>query len=164
MAERIVINTGPLIALYRIGCLDIAGQLPYRFISPEQVRRELDEGETAGYGRIAPAWLTVSALSQPLSQVSLAALDEGEAAVIQLAMELEIKVVVIDEWKGRRAALAAGLEVTGTQGLLGKAKLLKLIPALKPLIDKAIQEGIRYHPELVGAVLEGVGESPDEPS
>jgi predicted nucleic acid-binding protein len=58
--------------------------------------------------------------------------------------------------------LAAGLEVTGTLGLLGKAKLLQFIPALKPLIDKALEEGIHYHPELVRAVLEAVGESHDE--
>lgn len=44
------------------------------------MRRELDEGEAAGYGQIAPEWLTVKSLSHPLSQVSLAALDEGEAA------------------------------------------------------------------------------------
>lgn len=44
MAERIVINTGPLITLARIDCLGIAAQLPFEFISPEQVRRELDSG------------------------------------------------------------------------------------------------------------------------
>lgn len=69
-----------------------------------------------------------------------------------------MSVVSIDEWKGRRAALAAGLEVTGTLGLLAKAKLQGLIPALRPLIEKAVEEGIRYHPEIVNAVLEAVGE------
>ena len=41
MAERIVINTGPLIALARMDALDVAGQLPYQFICPSQVREEL---------------------------------------------------------------------------------------------------------------------------
>ncbi|HEX7181152.1 MAG TPA: DUF3368 domain-containing protein [Thermoanaerobaculia bacterium] len=95
---------------------------------------------------------------QALAGSRSAALDEGEAAVIQLALELQVPTVVIDEWKGRRAALAAGLEVTGTLGLLGRAKLLGLIPALKPLIEKASQEGIRYHPDLVRAVLDAVEE------
>lgn len=33
-AERIVINTGPLIALARMDALHVPGQLPYQFICP----------------------------------------------------------------------------------------------------------------------------------
>jgi predicted nucleic acid-binding protein len=98
VSERIVINTGPLVSLARIGCLEILSGLPYEFFCPEQVRRELEEGE------------------------------------------------------------AAGLSVTGSLGLLGKAKMLGLVPSLKPLLEKAIAEGIRYHPELVRSILEAVGE------
>ncbi|HJX27436.1 MAG TPA: DUF3368 domain-containing protein [Thermoanaerobaculia bacterium] len=159
MDNRIVINTGPLITMARIGCLDVAGRLPFQLICPEQVRRELDEGQAAGYPEVRPEWLTVHNLSKPLSRMELAALDAGEASVIQLALELDIRVVAIDEWKGRRAALATGLEVTGTLGLLGRAKRLGLIPSLKPLVEKAVEEGIRYHPELIQAVLEAVEES-----
>lgn len=158
MAERLVINTGPLIALSRIGCLDIVGQLPIEFICPDAVRRELDEGEAVGYPGVAPEWLTVRKLSGALPGVALAALDAGEAEVIHLALELRVPTVAIDEWKGRRAALAAGLEVTGTLGLLGRAKLQGLVPALEPLINRAVKEGIRYHPDLVRAVLDAVGE------
>lgn len=102
MAERLVINTGPLIAFDRIGCLDLIGKLPYRFLCPSQVRSELDQGEEKGHTRIAPAWLSVRDLERPLSPVTLASLDAGEAAVIQLARELGMPLVVIDEWKGRR--------------------------------------------------------------
>ena len=158
MSERIVINTGPLISLARIGCLEILPGLPYEFVCPEQVRRELDEGETAGHPRVVPEGVEVVSLARPISRVSLAALDPGEAAVIQLATELSIPLVAIDEWKGRRAALAAGLSVTGSLGLLAKAKLLGLLTSLKPLLTKAVAEGIRYHPELVRRVLEAVGE------
>lgn len=158
MAERLIINTGPLITLARIDSLDAIGRLPYEFICPEAVRRELDEGEAEGYPRVAPDWLAVRSLSAPPAGVALAALDLGEAAVIQLALEMRVSTVAIDEWKGRRAATASGLEVTGTLGLLGRAKLLGLVPAVKPLIDKAVTEGIRYHPDLIRAVLDAVGE------
>lgn len=158
MAERIVVNTGPLITLARIDCLDVVGRLPFEFLCPEQVRKELDEGEESGHPRVAPEWLTAIPLSGPLPAISVAALDEGEAAVIQLALELGVSVVAIDEWKGRRAALAAGLEVTGTLGLLAKVKLEGLVPSLRPLIEKAVEQGTRYHPEIVRTVLEAVGE------
>jgi hypothetical protein len=52
MAERIVINTGPLIALARMDALDVPGQLPYEFICPNEVRAELDEGASFGYQTI----------------------------------------------------------------------------------------------------------------
>jgi predicted nucleic acid-binding protein len=157
--DPIVINTGPLITLARIDCLDLIGQLPFQFFCPEAVRDELDEGEALGYSRVAPDWLKVAKLSEPPSTLTLAALDLGEASVIQLALELKVPIVAIDEWKGRRAATASGLQVTGTLGLLGRAKSMGLVSLLRPLIDKATQEGIRYHPDLVRAVLQAVDET-----
>jgi uncharacterized protein len=158
MTERIVINTGPLIALIRMEALDIPGQLPYEFLCPQEVQAELEAGTASGHPVVHPPWLHVQPLQEALSPMVLPALDAGEAAVIQLALEQQILWVCIDEWKGRRLALAAGLQVTGTLGLLGKAKMLGIIPALRPLVERALRQGIRYHPELVRKVLEAVGE------
>lgn len=158
MAERLVLNTGPLITLARIDSLEVVGRLPYEFMSPSEVQAELDEGHAAGYPRIAPAWLRIESLQAGVSPASLAGLDRGEAAVIQLALERQVPVVGIDEWKGRRAAQASGLSVTGTLGLLGRAKKLGFISALRPLLERAAREGIRYHATLVEAVLKAVGE------
>jgi predicted nucleic acid-binding protein len=158
MNELIVINTGPLITLACIEALDVAGRLPFTFVCSEDVRMELDEGERAGHPRVAPPWLTVCPLCGQISPVALSALDRGEAAVVQLALERGISLVCIDEWKGRRAALAVGLKAVGVLGLLGKAKLLGLIPAVRPFVEKALQSGIRYDSELVERVLESVGE------
>lgn len=82
MAERIVVNTGPLIALARIEALDVAGRLPFTFICPREVRDELDRGAEAGHPHIAPAWLRVESLRERPSPVTLSVLDLGEAAVI----------------------------------------------------------------------------------
>jgi predicted nucleic acid-binding protein len=158
MAEPIVINTGPLVTLTRIEALDIPGRLPFEFVCPQQVRDEIEEGVLKGHPRIDPPWLQVAHLREPLSPIVLSTLDPGEAAVIQLALERHIPLVCIDEWKGRRAALAAGLRVTGVLGLLGKAKLLGILPALRPLINRAVERGIRYNPSLVEQVLKSVGE------
>jgi hypothetical protein len=65
MADELVINTGPLIAFDRMGCLDQIGRLPFVFVCPEEVRRELDEGEAAGHPRIVAPWLAVRRLSSP---------------------------------------------------------------------------------------------------
>lgn len=41
MAEPIVVNTGPLVSLARIGCPDVIGRLPYEFLCPVEVWQEL---------------------------------------------------------------------------------------------------------------------------
>lgn len=156
--ERIVVNTGPLIAWALIDAIEIPGMLPYEFYCPAEVRYELEQGESRGYMRIAPEWLHVVSLKTPLSEMASCALDFGEAAKIQLALEHSIGWVCIDEWKGRRAAAAVGLKVVGSLGILAKAKQPGLISTLREMIERAVQEGIRYHPELVRNVLAAVGE------
>jgi predicted nucleic acid-binding protein len=158
MPERIVINTGPLVALARMGALEVAGRLPFDFVCPREVWAELEEGARQGHIPVAPEWLRVTALEAPLSPVAVAALDAGEAAVIQLALDLAISWVCMDEWKGRRAAASAGLKVVGALGLLGMAKTRGFIPALRPYVDKAAAAGVRYDAELVRQVLTAAGE------
>lgn len=159
MSEVIVINTGPLISLSRINALDIVGKLPFRFVCPNEVWDELEDGIKAGYDPISPNWLQIFSLNDRLSAMLTASLDRGEAAVIQLAIERNVSRVCIDEWKGRRAALAAGLKVTGVLGLLGRAKKIGIIQELKPFIQNAIDSGIRYDRKLVEKVLNAANES-----
>ena len=159
MADELVINTGPLTAFDRMGCLDQIGRLPFVFVCPQEVRRELDEGEAAGHPRIVAPWLAVRRLSSPPPAFGLVELDLGETAVIQLAMEVNTGLVAIDEWKGRRMALAMGLKVVGSLGLLGKAKRLGLISQLRPFVERAIESGVRSHPALVSAVVQELGET-----
>ncbi len=158
MPDRLVFDTGPLITLARIDCLDVVSQLPYEFFCPEAVRRELTEGVAAGHPRVALDWITVrtSRVVRPFG--AALALGEGEASVIELTLSMGNGIAVIDEWKGRRAARAVGLEITGSLGLLGQAKFRGLVPELGPLIERALSEGIRFHPDLVRSVLEAVGE------
>ena len=158
MAERIVTNTGPLIALAKAEALDVAARLPLEFICPPEVHDELAAGVRLGHLAVEPEWLRVIELSSPPPALALAAVDLGEAAVIQLACEQNIAWVCMDDWKGRRAALAVGLNVTGTLGLLMKAKSLEIIPAIRPFVDRLLKEGGWFNPDLVRRVLEHVGE------
>lgn len=159
VTECLVINTGPLIAFERMGCLDLIGQLPYEIVCPTEVRRELDQGVATGHPSIRPDWLVERGLSAPPASFGLVGLDLGETAVIQLALEIHANAAVIDEWKGRRLALAMKLRVTGSLGLLGKAKQLGLTPTIRPFVDRALAAGIRYHPKVVEAIFKELGEA-----
>jgi predicted nucleic acid-binding protein len=128
------------------------GRLPLDFICPAEVCREIESGMDAGFPAARPAWVRPVGLSSPLDPLALAALDLGEAAVIQLALEQGASRVCIDERKGRQAALAVGLRVTGALGLLARAKELGLIPALRPAIEKLRREGAFYSDDLVQGI------------
>jgi predicted nucleic acid-binding protein len=156
--ELLVVNTGPIIALGRVEALEIVGQLPIKFIAPVQVADEIAAGAKLGHPVAIPSWVEVSAVSGPLPPVTVGALDAGEAAVIQLALERGIGTVCIDEWRGRRAAATAGLSVTGSLGLLGRAKRLGLLSAVRPWVAKLEGAGVHYHPDLLAKFLAAIGE------
>jgi len=158
-AESVVVNTGPLIALGRISAFDIIERLPIHFIAPRQVAEEIEAGARAGHPVVVPSWLGVEELLQkPLVPLARYILDAGEAAVIQLAIERGIPDVCIDEWRGRRAAVSVGLRVTGSLGLLGRAKHCGFIPSVLPWVEKLTASGIYYHPDLLRGFLSAMGE------
>lgn len=74
----------------------------------------------------------------------LPTLDKGEAEVILLALEKQVKLVLIDELTGRKVTTSLNLNVSGSIGILIKAKQLGEIAAVKPLIDAMKQEGIYF--------------------
>ncbi len=158
MADRIVINTGPIIALTRADALEILVRLPLEFVCPPQVEEEILAGAALGHPFRWPAGLNVMALTGPLDPLARLTLDDGEAAVIQLAREQGIKWVCMDERKGRRAALAVGLGVVGSLGLLARAKSLGIVPAVRPITDRLMREGLWYAPELIDRLLRAIGE------
>jgi predicted nucleic acid-binding protein len=157
MAERLVVNTGPLISLHRAEALDVVGRLPVEFLSPFEVREELLEGVRHGHAPVSPSWVRFVALGKPLDLVARANLGAGEAAVIEMALQEGVPRVVIDERRGRRAALAVGLQVTGTLGLLGRAKELGLVPAVRPFVE-ALQVGGWYDAAVIERFLSTMGE------
>ena len=158
MAERIVVNTGPIIAFGRADGLAILERLPFEFVCPPQVEAEIRAGAAFGHATAWPTSIKIIVLAGPLDPVAQAALDPAEAAVIQVAREQGIEWVCIDERKGRRAALAVGLKVVGTLGLLARAKILGIIPAVRPITDRLAREGLWYDRELVERVLGEIGE------
>ena len=88
----------------------------------------------------------------------LADLDRGEAEVIALAQELHADLVVIDERLARRHAKRVGLTLTGTLGILLKAKERKLLPKVAPVVEELRQGGIWLSDAVVTEALRLAGE------
>jgi uncharacterized protein len=85
-------------------------------------------------------------------------LDKGEAEVIVLANGLQADLVIIDERLGREFAEYFNLKVTGTIGVLLKAKELGFIEKIKPLINQMIDSGIWLNKKLIDKILYIVNE------
>jgi predicted nucleic acid-binding protein len=81
-------------------------------------------------------------------------LDAGEAEAIALAVEINADRILIDERRGRQKAIELSLKPIGILGILLKAKQENIISAVKPLLDKLINEADFYvHPNLYNEVL-----------
>lgn len=156
--ERIVMDAGPLILLAKIDALSVLTALPFRYIAPTNVLRELAAGPAFGHPPVEAPWLEICELREPLLAYARMTLDDGEAAAIQLAQEQGIQFVCLDDRRGRRLAKALGLEVVGLLGLLTRAKRMGIIDELRPYVEKLIAAGARYKPELLREVLANVGE------
>lgn len=86
-------------------------------------------------------------------------IDPGEASAIALALELTGSTVILDDLKARKIAKARGLEVTGTLGVLLRAKADRVIPLIKPYIVAIRQTSFRLSEKLEDEVLSLAGES-----
>jgi len=164
MPERtriVVVNTTPIIALALIGQLDLLQHLYGEVLIPPTVQAEVLAGGSVGVGvaELQKAdWVRTVHLQDPRRADLLSDLDRGEAEVIALAQELNADLVIIDERLARLHAKRLGLPLTGTLGVLLKAKERRFIPIVRPLIDQLRQGGIRLDETVVAEALQLAGE------
>lgn len=78
--------------------------------------------------------------------------DYGEAEVIALALQSGSRIL-IDERKGRNAAMKLGLEIRGTLGLFVEAKKKNIIKSVDECIDELLEVGYYLDTQLIRAVL-----------
>ncbi|WP_427160114.1 DUF3368 domain-containing protein [Aliinostoc sp. HNIBRCY26] len=124
--EKIVINTAPLISIVAaLGDLEVLRSLYAQVLVPCEVCQEIIAGGTSGFAVPefeAANWLDKSSTPLNISPLLLNSLDLGDASVIQLALNQNIQTVCIDETVGRRIARLSGLSLTGSIGILLRAK------------------------------------------
>jgi predicted nucleic acid-binding protein len=78
-------------------------------------------------------------------QASPATMSDVDVMVVALAMEQQA-ALLSDDAAVRTLAMGQGLSVIGSVGLLTRARLDGVIPALKPLLDQLIASGFHLDP------------------
>lgn len=159
----VVADTSPLLYLARLGLLDLLPPLYGSVTVPTTVWRELTEyrPDAPGVAELLGAtWITVDASADLDARLPAleAEIDPGEAAAITLALLLHAELVLVDDRDGRDVAVAHGLAVRGTLGVLTTARERGLLAALRPVLDDLRAAGFRVHRTLYEAALRRVGE------
>jgi predicted nucleic acid-binding protein len=159
---QIVINTSPLIALVAaLGDLQVLN-LYTEVLIPFEVCQEILSGGTAGFAVNefqAATWLQKQTHPLVISPFLLNSLDIGEASVIQLALDKSIQTVCIDEAVGRRIARLNGLSLTGSIGILLRAKREGYLLSIKTAIQKMLERNIRLSQTVIDFALKEAGEN-----
>src|SRR5690606_22411860 len=149
--ELIICDTSLLILFEKIKKLDLL-RLCYKniFITPEI---------SAEFGKTLPAWIEVKEVkNQTLQQTLTQLLGVGESSAIALCFEIPNALVAIDDLKARKVAKSLKLKITGSLGVLIKAKENGHVDKLRPLLKEIEQTDFRISENIIEKILKVVGE------
>lgn len=156
--QAIVTNTTPLIALTAAtGGLDILLTLYCRVLVPFEVEEELHAAGMSALGVAAfsrATWLERASAPVTFSNYLRNTLDRGEASVIQTALNERVPLVCIDETVGRRVARLSGLALTGSVGVLIKAKQAGYPLSIRQAIANMREHGLWLSESVVRFALD----------
>lgn len=163
MADLVtVINASPLIFLASAGMLDFLRPSDGRVFVPDAVMREVS-AKVTGLHPVpqvaAYPWLEVVAVGPiPLSVLEWD-LGAGESAVLAYALAHTPAGVVLDDLAARRCASAHGLSLSGTLGLVLKARQQGRIPSARETLLVLRSHGMYLSDSVLRRALAEIGES-----
>ncbi len=152
---KVVSNTTPIISLLTIGQLELLHRLYEVVYIPQEVFNEIEAGKNKEFytNLSSVGWLKIEQVKNPQALNYFLDLDKGEAEAIVLASELNADLIILDEILGRFHAKHAGLKITGTVGVLLKAKQRGFITNIKELLSELRIKGIWLSDKLVTEIL-----------
>lgn len=152
-SDVVVSNSSPLIALERIGRVDLLRQIfGAKMAIPPAVAREV-------YANAAiPQWIRIMSVVTVVDPTASPTLGAGEREAIALALAERAQLIILDDLPARRLAARRGLSVIGTVGVLLVAKRSGAIPAVSPLLEALVSSGFHLSDRVRGTVLTAANE------
>ena len=160
--RKVIVNSTPLIVLFGIGYLDILQKLYQEIIIPSAVYQEVTavDDHTCIQAMTENTWIHVESIQDDTEKkMYKAKLHAGEVEVMILAQEQKADLVIIDDDAAKKTAKYLGLTVTGTLGVLLKAKHQGIIESVRPLMTQMKRNGFYINSQLESMVLERAGEN-----
>jgi predicted nucleic acid-binding protein len=151
----VVADTSPLNYLVLIDQIDLLPLIFGQVLLPASVYEELQHPRTSlkvrDWVANPPGWVEVRSVGA-VTNPALLALDRGERDAIELALELGIATVLMDEVDGRREAERLHLEVRGTLGILERGARLGKV-SFHEALQRLEQTNFRISPAVRTAFL-----------
>lgn len=160
--RKVIVNTTPLIALCHVGQLDVLKKIYGEISIPQAVYRELAEKkESICKKQVDDSldWIHVEKIENQMAKAMFKTqLHDGEVEVMILAKEKNADIIIIDDANAKKHAKYLKLPVTGTIGVLIRAKKQGYISELKPILQGMIDKNIYISEKLMRLCLEQVNE------
>ena len=157
--RKVIVNSTPIIGLSDIGQLDLLRQIYGNIFIPEAVEKEI-LSEPARTLVETSEWIIKLPIKDLSSKMMYRAkLHAGEVEVMILAQESGADLIILDDNAAKKTAKYLGLTVTGTLGVLLKAKKIGLIQQVKPLMDQLEESGFFISDRVKEMVLKQANET-----
>lgn len=160
--RRVIVNSTPLIALCNAGLLEILKKLYGKITIPRAVFDEVTAKPDSACCQAKEnlSWIVVEDVIDIADRkMYKAKLHAGEVDVMILAQTKPgADLVIIDDNAAKKTAKYLGLTVTGTLGVLLKAKKCGVISSVKDAINKIQSNGFYINDKIVKLVIAQAGE------
>ncbi len=159
MPDRtVIVNSTPIIALASINSLFILKDLYGEVFIPAAVYDEIsakkDSKSFIELKKAAAEWIHIRKIDNVhLKKFFRIQLHDGEVEVMILGKELNAALLIIDDKIAKKYANYLDFKVTGTLGVLLKAKEVGLVKKVKPYVDALIENGIYIGKQVYSDIL-----------
>lgn len=146
MPKIVISDTSTLILFHKIDEFHLLKKVYAELITTPEIAKE--------FGDDLPDWIKIQPVSNKKYQEFLdTQLDSGEASAIALATEYEDVLLLLDDLKARKLATQLKFKITGTLGVIHKAKQMSIVDRVKPLIDKLLRTDFRVADNIIAELL-----------
>jgi predicted nucleic acid-binding protein len=151
MLNAVISDTSCFIILSKINELDLLHKVYENVFTTPEVATE--------YGEALPEWVKILSVKDKYRQQLLEIqLGKGESSAMALSLEIPNSILILDDYKARKTAEMLNLKFIGTIGLIIKAKLMGVIPSIKPLLQKIRQTNFRLSLDMEQYAIKEAGE------
>jgi predicted nucleic acid-binding protein len=161
VTRKWIVNASPLIVLAKINQVNLLSELCDEVVVPSGVVQEISFAPDNDPAKI---WISNkgSTYIQNVEQVDpvIAAWDLGlgESHVMTWVYKNPGYEAILDDRAAKTAALALGIPVRGTLGVILLAKKEGKVKAARPIFEKLLQVGMRVSTGVLESALKLVGE------
>ncbi len=161
LIKKAVINTSPLIVLFKSNLIDILPKICEEIIIPNTVWQEIvesDKNDLPSQQLPKITWGKRTQLASISPIITAWGLDAGETEVLSFAYENKGYKVIIDDLAGRRVARTLNIPLIGTAGLLLLAKQNGFLDSITLAIQSLQNSGLWLADDLIQYLIKEAGE------